>query len=84
MKSLGERLIYLDAPERRPRRAAYALPSMFTAGNVYLGFYALLEIYQASMQLVQGIAVGRTISVPLRSPSALLYFSTAWMAASRA
>ena len=56
MKSLGERLIYLDAPERRPRRAAYALPSMFTAGNVYLGFYALLEIYQASMQLVQGLA----------------------------
>jgi CDP-diacylglycerol--serine O-phosphatidyltransferase len=56
MKKLGERLIYLNAPERRPRRAAYALPTMFTAGNVYLGFYALVEIYQASMQIVQGIA----------------------------
>ena len=58
MKKLGERLIYLNAPERRPRRAAYALPTLFTAGNIFLGFYALLEIYQASIQLVQGDAGG--------------------------
>src|SRR5712664_167140 len=53
---LGQRLIYMNTPERRPRRAAYALPTLFTAGNVYLGFYALLEAYLGSMQYVQGIA----------------------------
>ena len=42
MKIPGQRLIYMDTPERRPRRVAYALPTLFTAGNVYLGFYALL------------------------------------------
>ena len=56
MRKFGERLIYLDAPERRPRRAAYALPTLFTAGNVFLGFYALLEVYIGSMQLAQGMA----------------------------
>ena len=32
-----------------PRRAAYALPTLFTAGNVFLGFYALLETFQGAM-----------------------------------
>lgn len=59
MKTLGERLIYLDAPERRPRRAAYALPTLFTAGNVYLGFYALLQIIQGAMLYAQGATNGR-------------------------
>ena len=35
-----ERLIDPRSPDRRPRRAAYALPTLFTAGNVFLGFYA--------------------------------------------
>ena len=41
--SLRDRLIDPRSPDRRPRRAAYALPTLFTAGNVFLGFYALLE-----------------------------------------
>src|SRR5712664_2047858 len=49
---LGQRLIYMNSPDRRPRRAAYALPTLFTAGNVYLGFYALLETVQGSMDMV--------------------------------
>src|SRR5712692_7726029 len=52
MNILGKRLIYMNAPERRPRRAAYALPTLFTAGNVYLGFYALLEIFRGAMETV--------------------------------
>jgi CDP-diacylglycerol--serine O-phosphatidyltransferase len=68
MKKLGQRLIYLNAPERRPRRAAYALPTLFTAGNVFLGCYALLELYQGTMQFAQGIA------------AAALHFQTAAVA----
>ena len=49
-----ERLIDPQSPERRPRRAAYALPTLFTAGNIFLGFYALLEILQGSLGMTQG------------------------------
>jgi CDP-diacylglycerol--serine O-phosphatidyltransferase len=30
-------------PDRRPRRAAYALPTFFTAGNIFLGYLAILK-----------------------------------------
>jgi CDP-diacylglycerol--serine O-phosphatidyltransferase len=46
-----DRLIDPRSPDRRPRRAAYALPTLFTAGNVFLGFYAILEVFQAALQL---------------------------------
>jgi CDP-diacylglycerol---serine O-phosphatidyltransferase len=51
--NLRERLVDPKSPERRPRRAAYALPTLFTAGNVFFGFYALIEIFQGAMQMVQ-------------------------------
>ena len=54
--NLSERLIDPRSPDHRPRRAAYALPTLFTAGNVFLGFYALIEVFQGAMQLVQGVA----------------------------
>ncbi len=41
--NLRERLIDPTSPDRRPRRAAYALPTLFTAGNIYLGFVAITE-----------------------------------------
>ena len=47
---LSERLIDPRSPDRRPRRAAYALPTLFTAGNVFLGFYALIEVFKGAMQ----------------------------------
>ncbi len=53
---LRERLIDPHSPDHRPRRAAYALPTLFTAGNVYLGFYAILQIFQGAMQVAQGMA----------------------------
>jgi CDP-diacylglycerol--serine O-phosphatidyltransferase len=32
-----------------PRRAAYVLPSLFTAGNIFLGFLAIIRTIQAAM-----------------------------------
>src|SRR5260370_33094419 len=63
--SLRERLIDPRSPERRPRRAACALPRLFTAGNVFLGFYALLEVFHGAMGIAQG------------TPFASLHFQTA-------
>src|SRR5579884_4408767 len=54
--SLRDRLIDPRSPDRRPRRAAYALPTLFTAGNVFLGFYALLEVFQGAMGFLQNSA----------------------------
>jgi CDP-diacylglycerol---serine O-phosphatidyltransferase len=51
--SLRDRLVDPRSPDRRPRRAAYALPTLFTAANVFLGFYALLEIFEAAMRMVE-------------------------------
>jgi CDP-diacylglycerol---serine O-phosphatidyltransferase len=53
-RSLRERLIDPNSPDRSPRRAAYALPTLFTAGNVFLGFYAILETFQGVMTAVTG------------------------------
>ena len=36
-------------PTRRPRRAAYALPTLFTAGNIFLGFLAILRSIQGAL-----------------------------------
>jgi CDP-diacylglycerol--serine O-phosphatidyltransferase len=66
--SLRERLIDPGSPDRRPRRAAYALPTLFTAGNVFLGFYALLEVFQGAMQMAQN------------APNASTHFQTAAIA----
>jgi CDP-diacylglycerol--serine O-phosphatidyltransferase len=54
--SLRDRLIDPHSPDHRPRRAAYALPTLFTAANVFLGFYALLELFQGAIQMVRGAA----------------------------
>jgi CDP-diacylglycerol--serine O-phosphatidyltransferase len=38
------------APEGRPRpRAAYALPTLFTAGNIFLGFLAIMRSIQGAL-----------------------------------
>jgi len=47
--TLRDRLVDPRSPDRRPRRAAYALPTLFTAANVFLGFYALLAVFQGSI-----------------------------------
>jgi CDP-diacylglycerol--serine O-phosphatidyltransferase len=53
---LRDRLIDPRSPDRRPRRAAYALPTMFTAANVFLGFYALLAVFHGAVLMAQDAA----------------------------
>ncbi|MCU1339229.1 MAG: CDP-diacylglycerol--serine O-phosphatidyltransferase [Bryobacterales bacterium] len=51
-----ERLIDPRSPDRRPRRAAYALPTIFTAGNLFLGFYAMMEAFRGALLTAQASA----------------------------
>src|SRR5262252_698140 len=52
--SLRERLIDPSSPEKRPRRAAYALPTLFTAGNIFLGYIAILRSFRGVMLAATG------------------------------
>ena len=47
--NLQEHLIDRNSTERRPRRAAYALPMLFTSGNIFLGFLAILKSFQGAL-----------------------------------
>ncbi|MDQ2840131.1 MAG: CDP-diacylglycerol--serine O-phosphatidyltransferase [Acidobacteriota bacterium] len=40
--------------KKRPRRAAYALPTLFTSGNIFLGFIALVQAFEGAMQAATG------------------------------
>lgn len=42
-------------PPRQPRRAAYILPSLFTAGNLFLGFLAITKAFQGAMLAASGV-----------------------------
>ncbi len=52
--ALRDRLVDPRSPDRRPRRAAYALPTLFTAGNIFLGFVAILRSIHASTLAAAG------------------------------
>ncbi len=52
--SLRERLIDPRSPDRRPRRAAYILPTLFTSGNVFLGFVAILQCFEGALLAQSG------------------------------
>jgi CDP-diacylglycerol--serine O-phosphatidyltransferase len=41
-------------PGKRPRRAAYVLPTLFTSGNIFLGFIAMLQTFDAAIQVSAG------------------------------
>jgi len=51
---IKERLIDPKSPDRRPRRAAYVLPTLFTAGNIFLGFVSVLRSFRGSMAAATG------------------------------
>ncbi len=51
---LRERLVDPRSPDRRPRRAAYALPTLFTAGNIFLGYVAILRSLHAATLAATG------------------------------
>ncbi len=41
-------------PKKRPRRAAYVLPTLFTSGNIFLGFLALVQSFQGAISAAGG------------------------------
>jgi len=51
---LRERLIDPKSPDRRPRRAAYVLPALFTAGNLFLGYLSIMKSVQAAIAGASG------------------------------
>jgi CDP-diacylglycerol--serine O-phosphatidyltransferase len=53
MGDLSRRLIE-TGPARRPRRAVYALPTLFTAGNIFLGFLAILRSVEGVVAAMSG------------------------------
>jgi CDP-diacylglycerol--serine O-phosphatidyltransferase len=46
---LRDKLLDPRSPDRRPRRAAYALPTLFTAGNIFLGYISILRSFKGAM-----------------------------------
>jgi CDP-diacylglycerol--serine O-phosphatidyltransferase len=53
---LKDRLVDPHSPDRRPRRAAYALPTIFTAGNIFLGYLSILRSFRGSILAASGDA----------------------------
>ena len=56
MPRLSNPLIDRHSPDRRPRRAAYALPTLFTAGNIFLGYISILRSFRGAMLAAKGAA----------------------------
>ncbi len=54
MPRLSNPLIDRHSPDRRPRRAAYALPTLFTAGNIFLGYLSILRSFRGAMLAAAG------------------------------
>jgi CDP-diacylglycerol--serine O-phosphatidyltransferase len=54
MPKLSNPLIDQSSPDRRPRRAAYALPTLFTAGNIFLGYLSILRSFRGAMLAAAG------------------------------
>ena len=51
---LRSQLIDPRSPDRRPRRVAYALPTLFTAGNIFLGYLSILRAFRGAMAAAAG------------------------------
>jgi len=54
MLRLPRRFTRRHPPELRRRRAAYVLPTLFTAGNLFLGFLAILKSLQGALLAASG------------------------------
>src|SRR3954447_1756232 len=54
--TLKDRLVDPNSPERRPRKAAYVLPTLFTSGNIFLGYISILRCFQGAMLAAGGSA----------------------------
>jgi CDP-diacylglycerol--serine O-phosphatidyltransferase len=52
--NLKDQILGPRVSEKRPRRAAYVLPTLFTSGNIFLGFIAMLQTFEGAMQINAG------------------------------
>ena len=52
--ALKDRFVDPNSPDRRPRKAAYVLPTLFTAGNIFLGYVSILRSFQGAMLAATG------------------------------
>ena len=85
MPSLRTRSSTAIRPTGGRARAAYALPTLFTAGNIFLGYLSILRSFQGAMLAAAGAAgAARRISRSRPWPSARPCCWTGWTAASRA
>jgi CDP-diacylglycerol--serine O-phosphatidyltransferase len=56
MRKLNFRMFPVRQVDRRPTRVAYALPTLFTAGNVFLGFLAIMRTFEGAIAMKAGNA----------------------------
>jgi CDP-diacylglycerol--serine O-phosphatidyltransferase len=54
MPRFSNPLVDQQSPDHRPRRAAYALPTLFTAGNIFLGYLSILRSFRGAMLAAAG------------------------------
>jgi CDP-diacylglycerol--serine O-phosphatidyltransferase len=54
VRDFSRQLIDPNSPHLRRRRAAYALPTLFTAGNVFLGFLSIMKSFQGAIVVAGG------------------------------
>jgi CDP-diacylglycerol--serine O-phosphatidyltransferase len=54
VRDFSRQLTDPNSPHLRRRKAAYALPSLFTAGNVFLGFFSIMKSFQGAMLVMSG------------------------------
>jgi CDP-diacylglycerol---serine O-phosphatidyltransferase len=52
--AIRDRFLDPRSADRRPRRAAYALPTLFTAGNIFLGYISVLRSFRGAMAAAAG------------------------------
>lgn len=45
---ITDKLIDPKLPERRPRKAAFALPTLFTAANLFMGFLSIMKAFEGA------------------------------------
>lgn len=60
---LRDRLIDPRSLERRPRRVAYALPTLFTAGNIFLGYLSILRSFNGAMLAASGTGAAEHFAI---------------------
>ena len=47
--ALKDRFVDPKSPDHRPRKAAYVLPTLFTAGNIFLGYISIIRSFKGAM-----------------------------------